>query len=101
MAVICGRCVRSLSGSVYEVRSGEGALVRCLRCALMFRPLVLRSLKICVVVGTLLTAINQGPTILGGEASLALTWQVPLTYAVPYSVATASAILNARTKTST
>ena len=101
MAVICGRCLRSLSGSVFEVRSGEGTLARCLRCALMFRPLVLRSLKICVIIGTFLTAINQRPTILGGEASLALVWQVPLTYAVPFGVATTSAIVNARSKRST
>jgi len=72
-------------------------VVRCLRCVLMFGPLVARSAVICAVVGTLLVAINQGDTILGGNASLELAWKVPLTYAVPYTVATVSAVLNSRT----
>ncbi len=97
-AVICGRCGRALKRSAYEVRAGEGRAARCLRCALMYWPLVSRSLVICLLVGTVLTAINQGNVILQGDASLALAWKIPLTYAVPYCVATTGAILNARSK---
>ena len=46
--------------------------------------------------GTLLTAINQGDGIFQGDLSTAPVWKVPLTYAVPYCVATTGAILNAR-----
>jgi len=73
-------------------------VVRWLRCVLMFGPLVARSAVICAVVGTILVTINQGDTILGGNASLDLAWKVPLTYAVPYTVATVSAVLNSRTR---
>ena len=58
----------------------------------------MRSLVIATVVGTLLTAINQGNVILQGDASLALAWKIPLTYAVPYCVATAGALLNSRVR---
>ncbi|MBI1885276.1 MAG: nitrate/nitrite transporter NrtS [Chloroflexi bacterium] len=65
----------------------------------MHLPLVARSLTIALIVGTILTAINQGNVIVQGDATLALAWKIPLTYAVPYCVATAGAILNARSKT--
>lgn len=57
-----------------------------------------RSLVVALIVGTILTAINQGSIILGGDFPPSLYWKVPLTYCVPFCVATAGALLNARTK---
>ena len=57
---------------------------------------MVRSLLIAAIVGTLLTAINQGNVILQGDASAALAWKIPLTYSVPYCVATAGALMNSR-----
>lgn len=57
-----------------------------------------RSLVIALIVGTILTAINQGNVILSGDFPAALFWKIPLTYCVPFGVATTGAILNARTK---
>lgn len=62
----------------------------------MYRPLVRRSFVIALIVGTILTAINQGNIILRGDFADSLYWKIPLTYAVPYCVATTGAILNAR-----
>ena len=93
---VCERCQCRLRGAFYEVRAGGAASCRCLRCTLTNRPLVLRSLIIAAIVGTLLTAINQGNIILQGDASAALAWKIPLTYAVPYCVATAGALMNSR-----
>ena len=59
---------------------------------------MVRSLVIAAIVGTLLTAINQGNVILQGDASAALAWKIPLTYSVPYCVATAGALLNSRVR---
>jgi hypothetical protein len=59
-------------------------------------PLARRSLAIALVVGTLLTAINQGNVILSGDLPGALAWKIPLTYAVPYCVATLGALFNSR-----
>ena len=49
-------------------------------------PVLKRSLAVSVVVGTILTAINQGDAILGGE--IPVLWKVVLTYMVPFAVAT-------------
>lgn len=94
----CQRCGAALAGASYEVRAEGSVFARCLRCALLYRPLVLRSAMICLAIGTLLTAINQGNLIVQGTFPAALAWKVPLTYVVPYGVATTGAILNARRK---
>ena len=51
-----------------------------------------RSSVIAAVVGTVLTAINQGDVLLSGQWSPALAWKLPLTYAVPFIVATLGAL---------
>ena len=56
-----------------------------------------RSAKVAVVVGTLLVLLNQGDTLLGSaDLPAALVWKIPLTYAVPFCVATYGALGNAR-----
>jgi|TARA_B100000378_G_scaffold252638_1_gene228050 hypothetical protein len=55
-----------------------------------------KSLAACVVVGTLLTALNQGDILLAGEWNSSLWWKIPLTYTVPFLVATYGALSNNR-----
>jgi hypothetical protein len=43
-------------------------------------------------------AINQGDLLWAGRAEPALLWKVPLTYLVPFVVATWGALLNSRTR---
>ena len=52
------------------------------------KDVVLRGLKVGLIVGTILTAINQGDLILSGSLSVASVWKIPLTYLVPYCVST-------------
>ena len=68
----------------------------CLRCALRHGPLLRRSLGVAIVVGTVLTAINQGGTILAGAWTPALAWKIPLTYMVPFMVAMWGALSSLR-----
>ncbi|MCH7605579.1 MAG: nitrate/nitrite transporter NrtS [Chloroflexi bacterium] len=65
-------------------------------CALRHWPMLKRSLVACLVVGTILTALNQGDTIVSGQWSNALYWKIPLTYCVPLLVATYGALINNR-----
>lgn len=65
---------------------------KCLRHALAHRPLVRTAAVTSLVVGTILTAINQGNLLIDGMFPEVLLWKVPLTYAVPYCVATWSAL---------
>ena len=49
------------------------------------RAVVLRSLAVAVLIGTVLNAINQGPELIAGQHVSVL--KVLLTYAVPFCVA--------------
>ncbi len=58
-----------------------------------------RSARIALVVGSFLVVLNQGDRLLGlieGMAAGDLLWKVPLTYCVPFGVATYGALGNAR-----
>jgi hypothetical protein len=90
MPVVCSRC-----GTRHARFSLQGN-PRCLRCAIRFRPMLRRSLLTALVVGTILTAINQGNLILQGNLSPILLWKIPLTYCVPFCVATWGALINSR-----
>lgn len=46
-----------------------------------------------LIVGTVLTVINQGPAIMAGELTWERIFQILLTFAVPYLVSTTSSIL--------
>ncbi|MCH8814511.1 MAG: nitrate/nitrite transporter NrtS [Chloroflexi bacterium] len=60
---------------------------------------MVRSLTVTALIGTLLIAINHGNVIVEGNVPDSLVWKVPLTYSVPYCVATFGAIMNARRQT--
>jgi hypothetical protein len=54
----------------------------------MHRDVVVRGLKVGPVVGTILTAVNQGDLVLAGTLDASSAWKIPLTYLVPYFVST-------------
>ena len=62
----------------------------------MLPSLLRRSLLTGLVVGTILTAINQGNFIAAGHFPPNLFWKIPLTYCVPFCVATWGALINSR-----
>lgn len=91
----CARCNRNL-GKGYTVRMPRGRARKCLWCAMRHRPMLRRSLWVAVVVGSLLTALNQGDILLTRGVNGALWWKIPLTFIVPFGVATYGALANAR-----
>lgn len=89
----CARCRRAFGHRpAYWFQTPGGWTGRCLRCALRYPPMIRRSTVIAVVVGTALTAINHGDTLLAGSWPPALLWKLPMTYAVPFIVATLGAL---------
>lgn len=52
------------------------------------REVVVRGLKVGLVVGTILVAINQGDAIVSSNLDVAAAWKIPMTYLVPYCVST-------------
>ena len=71
-------------------------VANCLGCAIRHRPLLRRCLIASLVVGTLLTILNQGDTLVSGQWQNALYWKIPLTYCVPFCVAAYGALANSR-----
>jgi hypothetical protein len=93
----CARCGVEL-GAAFRFAADAPGRVRCRRCALLDAPMLRRSAVIALVVGTILVAINQGDVLLSGQSDPMLLWKIPLTYLVPFVVATAGALLNSRVR---
>ena len=100
----CDRCGKNVAHNqvfVFKARSSSGEssdtgptteMNKCFSCALRHRPMLKRSLLAAAVVGTILTALNQGDHIFFGQWTGALYWKIPLTYCVPFLVATYGAL---------
>jgi len=70
----------------------ESPAARWLRVATS-KPVVRRSTKVSMLVGTILIGINQGNLILSDATlPLDLYWKIPLTYCVPFCVSTYAAV---------
>jgi len=83
----CTACARRPS----RYAAGDAGAV-CARCYVRSRSVVSRALMTAAVVGSVLTLLNQGDVLLGGDFPPALFWKIPLTYAVPYAVTTWGAL---------
>ena len=95
----CDACRRhERQGGGFRLQGPDGTSVRCLACAVRYPPLLRRSISISLIVGTVLLAINQGDALLAGRWEPALAWKAPLTYFVPFVVATWGALANTRVR---
>ncbi len=93
----CARCGQAFARSApFQFQTPSGVIRKCLRCAVRHVPVVSRSALIALIVGTVLTAINQGDVLFTGHVTVALLWKIPLTYAVPFVVATLGAMTAAK-----
>ena len=104
----CGRCGKPLRegwGFAFKPKSAVDAqaadtvvaqISKCAMCAIRHAPMLRRSFTVALVVGSILTLLNQGDTILAGNWQNALYWKIPLTYCVPFCVATYGALTTSR-----
>ncbi len=92
----CPSCHLPLAGRrTFSVRGRAGQLIKCARCSFIDRDLLRRSATIALVVGTALVALNQGDALLDGSFRWSSSWyKLPLTYLVPFCVATYGALSN-------
>lgn len=96
----CVHCGRHLvPGHGYVFAAPAGSALRCTRCAVRHRPIVRKAAQTALVVGTILTLINQSDALLAHHDTLALLWKIPLTYSVPYLVSTYGALSISRRRT--
>ncbi len=101
ICVRCGSRMKAGRGfsfkSQADVNSQDSAVtVKCFTCALQHRPMLKRSIIAALVVGTILTLLNQGDVLISGSWNNALYWKIPLTYCVPLLVASYGALSNSR-----
>lgn len=92
----CATCRKDLTHErSFAMRALHGFHVKCTRCSLVDRILVVRSTTMAAIVGTLMLGLNQGDAIVAGTFTWSASWyKVPLTYAVPFFVATYGALSN-------
>ncbi len=77
----------------YEFTTEDGARhLRCTRHALVFPRVRDRAAQVALVVGTILFAINQLDVVLAGDLTPFVAAKIGLTFLVPYSVSTYSAL---------
>jgi hypothetical protein len=87
--VVCDRPLRT----AYVLRDGRP---RCWRHGALHPAVRRRALITAAIVGTVLTAINQGDRILRGDVDSEVALKVALTYCVPFAVSTSGALGAAR-----
>ena len=94
---VCANCKCDLQGGQnFSFNTPEGPTLKCLLCSLYHWRMLKRSFLTAVVVGTILTLLNQGDKVFAGSWASALYWKVSLTYCVPFFVATWGALTNSR-----
>lgn len=93
---ICASCGISLANrGAFRIRHRAHVLLKCTRCSFVDRALMRRSVSVAAVVGTVLVGLNQGDQLLAGTFAWDTSWfKLPLTYAVPFCVATYGALSN-------
>ena len=96
---ICGRNARQGRAFMFRPPGADPAsagTIKCLLCGPRHSPMLKRSAIVAVVVGTILTLLNQGDGLFSGNWNNALYWKIPLTYCVPFLVATYGSLAAAR-----
>jgi hypothetical protein len=96
----CDACGGPLTRRAYRFPAADGWLHKCLACALRHGPLVRNGIATALVVGTVLTAINQGDVLLRGAVTGVVLVKIALTFAVPYVVSTNGALMISRVRPS-
>ena len=95
----CGRATRAGRTFLFRPPGADPTVagtIKCSLCGPRHRPMLRRSAIVAVVVGTILTLLNQGDGLFSGHWNNALYWKIPLTYCVPFLVATYGALTAAR-----
>ena len=91
----CGHCDTAKLIFRMSDRNGKTKLL-CVICVFKHKPLLIKSLLTAIVVGTILVLINAGNKIFTNQFPSDLYWKIPLTYCVPFLVATWGALINSK-----
>ena len=93
-SIECSQCKCIIENNERRFIMGTAGVLKCLSCAAVDSALIQRASVMSMVVGTILTLINQGNLLFSGAYRASMAWQIPLTYAVPFCVSWTS-VMNA------
>ena len=105
---VCSRCGRTVSRGrsfAFQIKPSSASsdspnahphVNKCIRCAVLHGPMLKRSLAVALVIGTALTLLNQGDKIFAADWTTGLYWKIPVTFCVPFCVATYGALTSSR-----
>ena len=88
----CARCGRTTGARFRFTATGGAPTIRCLRHAVVYRPVFRRAVRVALVVGTVLFLVNQADVVARGGLTAGVGIKIALTYLVPFSVSTYSAL---------
>jgi hypothetical protein len=88
----CGLDGCTRAASYRFVAGTRDAGARCGWHALAYWPVCGRAIRVALNVGMFLMVINQGDVLLSGHLTVLIASKILLTYAVPFSVSTYSAL---------
>ncbi len=88
----CGLDGCTNAASYRFVSGTQDSGARCGWHALVYRPVCGRAIRVALVVGTILMVINQGDVLLSGQLTALVPAKIGLTYLIPFSVSTYSAL---------
>ena len=86
----CGVCMRA-ARYAFAGPAGERQ-PRCTRHAIVYPRVRDRAIRVALLVGVVLFAINQLDVVIRGELTPLVAAKILLTFAVPYAVSTYSAL---------
>ena len=66
--------------------------LRCWQHALTYWPVLRRAVQVALIIGTILLIINHADELLNGQVTDLVVAKIALTYLVPFSVSTYSAL---------
>ncbi|HUG13699.1 MAG TPA: nitrate/nitrite transporter NrtS [Thermomicrobiales bacterium] len=86
----CEQCARSATYR-FATPAGESH-ARCLRHAVLYPAVFRHAVRVALIVGAMLFAINQLDVVLRGDLTPLVAAKIALTFAVPFCVSTYSAL---------
>jgi hypothetical protein len=89
---VCGLCRHDARFRFASAEQAGAADLRCLRHAVLYPRVFRRAVGVSAVVGTILFLINQLDVVIAGHITPLVVAKILLTYLVPFSVATYSAL---------
>ena len=96
LADSCSSCHVDVGAKrAFFVRGRAKLNLKCTKCSLISPELMRRSATVALIVGSALVALNQGDKLAAGSFQWESSWyKIPLTYLVPFCVATYGALSN-------